>query len=100
MFARTPIAKEFRKWVLDVLDKEVATTPIVKPAKQTSIRRYYVEVKIHDNLFGGCITLPAKTDSFNSLITGLAGDLGFSITGMVAIAGSMEKLISRAQADR
>jgi len=23
MFARTPIAKEFRKWVLDVLDKEV-----------------------------------------------------------------------------
>ncbi len=24
MFARTPVAKEFRKWVLDVLDKEVA----------------------------------------------------------------------------
>ncbi len=23
MFARTPIAKEFRKWVLDVLEKEV-----------------------------------------------------------------------------
>ena len=23
MFARTPVAKEFRKWVLDVLDKEV-----------------------------------------------------------------------------
>ncbi|CAM6492057.1 hypothetical protein ENINCK372B1_16190 [Enterobacter intestinihominis] len=25
MFARTPKAKEFRRWVLDVLDREVAT---------------------------------------------------------------------------
>lgn len=26
MFARTEIAKEFRKWVLDILDKEVGNT--------------------------------------------------------------------------
>ncbi len=25
MFARTPVAKEFRRWVLDILDREVAT---------------------------------------------------------------------------
>ena len=31
MFARTPVAKEFRRWVLDVLDKEV------KPSKQFSL---------------------------------------------------------------
>ncbi|MGV1357405.1 P22AR C-terminal domain-containing protein [Klebsiella pneumoniae] len=30
MFARTPKAKEFRRWVLDILDREVAHSPIVK----------------------------------------------------------------------
>ncbi|WP_145507657.1 P22AR C-terminal domain-containing protein [Yersinia hibernica] len=30
MFARTPVAKEFRKWVLDILDREVANSPIAK----------------------------------------------------------------------
>lgn len=30
MFARTDIAKEFRRWVLDILDREVAHSPIAK----------------------------------------------------------------------
>ncbi|MFT1009739.1 P22AR C-terminal domain-containing protein [Enterobacter hormaechei] len=30
MFARTTVAKEFRRWVLDVLDREVAQSPIAK----------------------------------------------------------------------
>lgn len=30
MFARTPKAKEFRRWVLDILDREVARSPIAK----------------------------------------------------------------------
>lgn len=30
MFARTPVAKEFRRWVLDILDQEVAHSPIAK----------------------------------------------------------------------
>ena len=30
MFATTPKAKEFRRWVLDVLDREVAQSPIAK----------------------------------------------------------------------
>lgn len=30
MFARTPVAKEFRKWVLDVLEK-IGTPPVRKP---------------------------------------------------------------------
>ncbi|MDP0922206.1 P22AR C-terminal domain-containing protein [Klebsiella pneumoniae] len=30
MFARTPKAKEFRRWVLDLLDREVAHSPIAK----------------------------------------------------------------------
>ena len=30
MFARTPKAKEFRRWVLNILDREVAHSPIAK----------------------------------------------------------------------
>ncbi|MGR7140114.1 P22AR C-terminal domain-containing protein [Klebsiella aerogenes] len=30
MFARTEVAKEFRRWVLDILDREVAHSPIAK----------------------------------------------------------------------
>lgn len=30
MFARTPVAKEFRRWVLDILDREVEQSPIAK----------------------------------------------------------------------
>lgn len=30
MFANTPIAKEFRKWVLDILDREVGQ-PVYQP---------------------------------------------------------------------
>lgn len=30
MFARTDVAKEFRRWVLDILDREVANSPIAK----------------------------------------------------------------------
>lgn len=28
MFARTPVAKEFRRWVLDILDREVGRVPV------------------------------------------------------------------------
>lgn len=30
MFARTPVAKEFRRWVLDILDREVQHSPVAK----------------------------------------------------------------------
>lgn len=30
MFARTPKAKEFRRWVLDILDREAVQSPIAK----------------------------------------------------------------------
>lgn len=30
MFARTPVAKEFRRWVLDILDREVTQSPVAK----------------------------------------------------------------------
>lgn len=45
MFARTPVAKEFRRWVLDVLDREVGSPAItpVKPIVKTSRYEVYCE---------------------------------------------------------
>ncbi|MFK3911384.1 Bro-N domain-containing protein [Enterobacter cancerogenus] len=39
MFARTPVAKEFRRWVLDILDREVGeavTQPLISPISYDS----------------------------------------------------------------
>ncbi|WP_394543691.1 BRO-N domain-containing protein [Azorhizophilus paspali] len=41
MFARTEVAKEFRKWVLDVLDREVAQEQPL-PAPSLTTRRWLV----------------------------------------------------------
>ena len=43
MFARTDIAKEFRKWVLDILDKEVGAAVQVNQLSTTTDRRPLVE---------------------------------------------------------
>lgn len=43
MFARTDVAKAFRKWVLDILDKEVRTTERVGQISTTTDRRPLVE---------------------------------------------------------
>lgn len=42
MFARTPVAEEFRKWVLDILDKEVSESPIIiKPNREVLPKGIY-----------------------------------------------------------
>lgn len=43
MFARTKIAKEFRKWVLDVLDKEVRKTTALLPNTITSEQQQAIQ---------------------------------------------------------
>lgn len=47
MFARTAIAKQFRKWVLDILDKEVSTnkTPYQMPLPTMSDKRTRIPLK-------------------------------------------------------
>lgn len=47
MFSRTPVAKEFRRWVLDILDKEV-----VEPAHQVgkaAARQNYAVITYFEN---------------------------------------------------
>lgn len=56
MFARTPIAKEFRKWVLDILDREVGepvmTAPIATSPRLSSADYTAIKQAVHHIGFG------------------------------------------------
>lgn len=80
MFARTPVAKEFRRWVLDILDREVSTSPDASP-----MSRYYTKVVVRDTMFGADIEFIGKADSLNKLATGICKTLGYSPTGFTEI---------------
>lgn len=54
MFARTPVAKEFRRWVLDILDREVGG-PVFTPAEPEP-------VPIHEYAKGGSRTVVVHFD--------------------------------------
>ncbi|MHC0027042.1 BRO-N domain-containing protein [Enterobacter vonholyi] len=47
MFARTPVAKEFRKWVLDILDKEILEP--VHQGSQAAARQNYAVITYFEN---------------------------------------------------
>lgn len=55
MFADTPVAKEFRRWALDVMDKEAGTSPIKRRANYN----FPVETADpHDRKFGNAWMTP------------------------------------------
>lgn len=56
MFSRTPVAEEFRKWVLDILDKEVIepTPIIVKPNREILPKGVY-HCKSKYNPYRACV---------------------------------------------
>lgn len=55
MFADTPVAKEFRRWALDVMDKEVSASPIKRRANYN----FPVETaEPHDRKFGNAWMTP------------------------------------------
>ncbi|MDR0770816.1 MAG: Bro-N domain-containing protein [Burkholderiales bacterium] len=62
MFARTPVAKEFRRWVLDILDREVGAG--------TAPKRYHFPLALadpHDRKFGTAwLTARVLTDPKNA----------------------------------
>ncbi|WP_315707556.1 BRO-N domain-containing protein [Brenneria uluponensis] len=107
MFARTPVAKEFRRWVLDVLDREVEKahqltsdqsanhSPSVNfPVSNTDNEyRYLVQMFIYDTVFGGCVEMKGKGNTFKSIANGIASDLGYRPTGFVEGAVNRDKLV-------
>lgn len=80
MFSNTPVAKEFRKWVLDILDKEVQKGEVHSP-----LYRYLVKVTIKDTLFGGEVEFMGKGNTFNAIATGICENLGLAPTSFTPI---------------
>lgn len=87
MFASTPVAKQFRKWVLDILDREVAVSPEVSP-----LYRYMVKVTIKDTLFNGQVEFMGKANSFNEIATGVSRKLGFEPSSFRSIPMGFNEL--------
>lgn len=80
MFARTPVAKEFRRWVLDILDREVADKPESSP-----LNRFHTKVTVMDNIFGGEIEFYGKAEDLNAIASGICRTLGFEPSGFKQI---------------
>lgn len=82
MLADTDVAKDFRKWLLDLADKEVGNTVTISKIEPEKNCRYEIEITIKDNVFNKAINFNSKATSANAMITGFAKTLGFKIKSM------------------
>ena len=87
MFARTTVAKEFRRWVLDILDREVQCQP-----EESPLYRYHIKVIIKDNVFGGEIEFYGKSNSLNAMATGMCRTIGLEPSGFSQIPMDLERI--------
>lgn len=87
MFSRTDVAKEFRRWVLDILDREVESQPESSP-----LYRYITKVTITDNLFGGEVEFRGMSNDFNNMATGICKTLGLKPLGFSKAEPQFEKM--------
>ena len=67
MFSKTPVAKEFRKWVLDVLEQQYSPTPALDAKAIGGIVKKCASKAIKDEL----AVLPAPSFNPQALITAL-----------------------------
>ncbi|EKP7189204.1 hypothetical protein P3986_001512 [Salmonella enterica] len=91
MMSDTPVAKEFRRWVLDILDKEVSES-VTTPEKQSepTVRgvpsfRYLVKLTYKDTLTDQVETFTGGANSPDEIIHGTAKRFGVYITEMIVI---------------
>lgn len=84
MFARTPVAEEFRKWVLDILDKEVGEAPIIiKPNREVLPKGIY-HCKSNCNPYRACTWNGKKMIQigvFPTIAEAVAAQKRFTATG-------------------
>lgn len=96
MFASTPVAKEFRRWVLDILDREVAQGN-VNPAFDFDFRMHSV------NSNALCVLLTQSREIFRKdlepalrlIDSPVAGKICGRLTDACAIAHSINKALER-----
>lgn len=91
MFARTPVAKEFRRWVLDILDREVGE-PVTKPVPARPTHRhtpptfrYIITLTYKDVVTGQEETFRGGANSPDEIIQGTAKRFGMYVTEMIVM---------------
>ncbi|MBE8597928.1 BRO-N domain-containing protein [Xenorhabdus sp. BG5] len=84
MFSKTSVAKEFRKWVLDILDREVEkTSTIIKP--QPPNFRYIIKMEVYDKHLNKTETFTGGTETPRGIIDGVARRYGFYIENLLSL---------------
>ncbi|HEC5300557.1 TPA: hypothetical protein QCG78_003089 [Enterobacter asburiae] len=91
MLSKTPVAKEFRRWVLDILDKEVgepAKTPA--PARPTHRHnaptfRYIITLTYKDVVTGQEETFRGGANTPGEIIQGTAKRFGIFVSEMISM---------------
>lgn len=85
MFARTPLAKEFRRWVLDILDREVGSSPIAKQfSDEEVVNLCYMQLWMEKAQQAGKEVYPAMKQlrsEFSSFFYDLAHETRFFTQG-------------------
>lgn len=91
MFARTPVAKEFRRWVLDILDREIGE-PVTTPAPTRPSHRhnapsfrYIVTLTYKDVVTGQEETFRGGANSPGEIVQGTAKRFGMFVSEMIAM---------------
>ncbi|EKN6281296.1 Bro-N domain-containing protein [Yersinia enterocolitica] len=87
MFATTKVAKDFRKWVLDILDKEVDKRPEVSP-----LYRYKAKLILLDEETGDKFEILGKAMDLRTVAYGLASDLGYRPNAFTHVPVNPKKL--------
>lgn len=88
MFASTPVAKQFRKWVLDILDREVAVNGLDEHLLLRNLTTAYKHIKRINEIWGGMLSpslrrLNVEVDSeMTGRLKDVQGPLFSSLTHM------------------
>ncbi|EPB2342999.1 BRO-N domain-containing protein [Providencia rettgeri] len=96
MFASTPVAKEFRKWVLDILDKEVEEKQNLPTTRQKSVSTDGLLARL--NLI--CDTWDLAKDDIAVFDPKMANRLGATMNMFWMYTASMKKIASKKQVRR
>ncbi|HCD7251427.1 TPA: hypothetical protein ND504_002272 [Citrobacter farmeri] len=88
MLSKTPVAKEFRRWVLDILDRE-AGQPTTIPAKNphrghpVPTFRYIITLTYRDTVTGQEETFKGGANHHGEIVQGTAKRFGIYVSEMI-----------------
>ncbi|EAM9328414.1 hypothetical protein I8L22_004660 [Salmonella enterica] len=91
MLSKTPVAKEFRRWVLDILDKEVGEQVKTAAPSRSSHRhnapafRYIITLTYKDVVTGQEETFRGGANTPGEIIQGTAKRFGIFVSEMIAM---------------